>query len=91
MSTVDLVGARWRKSSYSSGTGGGNSNCVEIAFVHADWRKSSHSGGTGGGNDNCVEVAFAGPAVAVRDSKNADGPVLALPSVTWARFIHTME
>jgi hypothetical protein len=65
MSTVDLAGARWRKSSYSSGTGGGN--------------------------DSCVEVAFVAPAVAVRDSKNAAGPVLALPNGAWTRFIHTME
>ncbi|HEX5406855.1 MAG TPA: DUF397 domain-containing protein [Pseudonocardiaceae bacterium] len=32
MSTVDLAGARWRRSSYSSGSGGGNSDCVEVAF-----------------------------------------------------------
>jgi hypothetical protein len=31
MPTVDLSGARWRKSSYSGGTGD-NSNCVEVAF-----------------------------------------------------------
>ena len=64
MSTVDLAGARWRKSSYS--------------------------GGTGGGNDSCVEVAFVAPAFAVRDSKNAAGPVLALPGETWARFLRAM-
>lgn len=33
------------------------------------WRKSSHSGGNG----QCVEVADFG---AVRDSKNAGGPVI---------------
>jgi hypothetical protein len=32
MRTVDLSGARWRKSSYSGGEGGGNDNCVEVAF-----------------------------------------------------------
>jgi hypothetical protein len=31
MSTVDLSGARWRKSSRSSN--GNNSACVEVAFV----------------------------------------------------------
>jgi uncharacterized protein DUF397 len=31
MSTVDLSGARWRKSSFSSG--GGDTNCVEIVLV----------------------------------------------------------
>jgi hypothetical protein len=33
MSTVDLHGARWRKSSFSGGTGGGNDDCVEVAFA----------------------------------------------------------
>ena len=33
MSTVDFGGARWRKSSFSGGEGGGNDNCVEIAFA----------------------------------------------------------
>lgn len=32
MSIVDFSGTEWRKSSYSSGTGGGNDNCVEVAF-----------------------------------------------------------
>jgi hypothetical protein len=38
-----------------------------------DWRKSTHSGDTGG---DCVEVADVSSAVAVRDSKYPDGPVL---------------
>jgi hypothetical protein len=48
----------------------------------AQWRKSSRSGAT-----NCVEVAFAGPAVAVRDSKNADGPVLIFSTDGWTAFL----
>jgi hypothetical protein len=32
----------------------------------ARWRKSSYSDAS----NTCVEVAFAGPAVALRDSKN---------------------
>jgi hypothetical protein len=39
----------------------------------ARWRKSSHSGDTGG---ECVEVAGLPAAIAVRDSKNPDGPAL---------------
>jgi Domain of unknown function (DUF397) len=42
------------------------------------WRRSSRSTSSGG---NCVEladVAGAGGAVAVRDSKDPDGPVLLL-------------
>jgi uncharacterized protein DUF397 len=40
----------------------------------AVWRKSSRSAGNGG---NCVEVAVVAGFGAVRDSKNASGPVLA--------------
>nr|WP_301176412.1 DUF397 domain-containing protein [Actinomadura geliboluensis] len=41
------------------------------------WRKSSHSGSNGG---DCVELADVACAsvVAVRDSKDPDGPVLLL-------------
>jgi hypothetical protein len=75
---MDLTGARWRKSSYS-GTNGGN--CVEVAEV---WRKSSYSASNGG---NCVEVARTLPAaVAVRDSKDPDGPKLIFTVADWAAF-----
>ena len=47
------------------------------------WRKSSHSGSNGGA---CVEVGTAGPAVAVRDSKHPDGPLLAFTADTWQAF-----
>lgn len=33
MSAVDLTGARWRKSSFSGGEGGGGDSCVEVAFA----------------------------------------------------------
>lgn len=50
----------------------------------AEWRKSARSGGTGG---NCVEVASNLPSVvAVRDSKNPDGPVLTLTTAQWRSF-----
>jgi hypothetical protein len=46
------------------------------------FRKSSYSGGTGG---DCVEVAaLPGGGRAVRDSKDADGPVLSISQVQWA-------
>jgi hypothetical protein len=68
----------WRKASYSGGNGG---ECVEVGI----WRKASHSGGNGGG---CVEVASAPNAlVAVRDSKNPDGPRLAFAPPAWQAFI----
>lgn len=44
-------------------------------LTNAKWRKSTHSGPNGG---ECVELAGVAGAVAVRDSKNPDGPVLLL-------------
>ncbi len=48
----------------------------------ARWHKSSRSTDT----SNCVEVAFAGPVVAVRDSKNPTGSMLAISPSAWAAF-----
>ena len=44
------------------------------------WRTSTFSQGQG---SDCVEVAFASTGVAVRDSKNAAGPMLSLPVAAW--------
>lgn len=72
------VAVLWRKSSYSSGNGG---QCVEVA---AGWSTSSHSSANGGA---CVEVARDMPgAVAVRDSKDPDGPKLAFTPAAWQEF-----
>jgi hypothetical protein len=50
----------------------------------AQWRKSSYSGDNGGA---CVEVARNLPgAVAVRDSKDREGPVLAFAPADWEAF-----
>ena len=50
----------------------------------AEWRKSSHSSGNGG---QCVEVAQNLPgAVAVRDSKDPEGAVLAFSFAEWRAF-----
>jgi Domain of unknown function (DUF397) len=52
--------------------------------THAVWRKSSYSSGNGG---QCVEIAWNLPgAVAVRDSKNPDGPKLAFTADEWLAF-----
>ena len=49
----------------------------------AIWRKSSYSGANGG---NCIEIAAAARTVAVRDSKDPKGPVLAFGPNDWQRF-----
>lgn len=46
------------------------------------WRKSSWSDPT-----NCVELAWPEVAGAVRDSKNADGPVLLLDRVALTGLV----
>ncbi|UFQ17042.1 MULTISPECIES: DUF397 domain-containing protein [Streptomyces] len=77
---------RWFKSSYSDDGGG---NCVEVAY---DWRKSSYSDGGGG---NCVEIAPCPQAVGstthIRDSKNPDGPALAVSADAWTAFLSWAE
>jgi len=82
---IDLSAARWRKSSYSNGTGG---DCVEVAEAFpgaARWRKSTYSNGSGG---ECLEVADGVTGVIpVRDSKVPDGPVLLLPASAWSSFL----
>ena len=51
----------------------------------AAWRKSSYSGNSGG---NCVEVARNLPGVvAVRDSKDPDGPALVVTAAAWRSFL----
>jgi hypothetical protein len=52
------------------------------------WRKSSYSGDNGG---NCVEVGTAGLAVAVRDSKDPDGPLLAFAPDEWKAFAEQVK
>ncbi|WP_330304333.1 MULTISPECIES: DUF397 domain-containing protein [unclassified Streptomyces] len=75
MSTSDLA---WFKSSYSSG---GSGDCVEVALA---WRKSSYSSG---GDGDCVEVAATPSTIHIRDSKNTQGPQLALSPTAWGDFL----
>ncbi len=49
----------------------------------AKWRKSTYSA-----NNGCVEVAFIDDGgVAIRDSKNRQGPVLQFGSAEWEAFV----
>jgi hypothetical protein len=81
---LDVDVTRWRKFSHSDSSGG---SCVEVGSVvvvtDAQWQKSSHSTGTG---DQCVEVADLAAAVAVRDSKDPDGPKLIFGPDAWRAF-----
>jgi hypothetical protein len=86
-------GGSWRKSSYSTTNG-----CVE---VHMHWRKSSYSGGNGCVEvgvartsshsalyDGCVEVEGLPEGwVAVRDTKDREGPVLRYNPTEWQAFL----
>ncbi|MGW6025413.1 DUF397 domain-containing protein [Streptomyces sp. NPDC055099] len=82
MTTIELT---WFKSSYSSG---GDGDCVEVALT---WHKSTHSSGDSG---DCVEVATspttptpAPTTIHIRDSKNPEGPQLALRAAPWRHFL----
>jgi hypothetical protein len=63
----------WRKASRSNEDG---ANCVEVGAISSSaWRKASGSKEDG---SNCVEVADAIGGVALRDSKDPEGGMLAL-------------
>jgi len=79
---MEICGVTWHKSSYSASGGG---NCVEVGV----WRKASYSGANGGG---CVEVArIPASAVAVRDSKDPDGPRLVVAPEEWQAFVAAIK
>ncbi|MGH2554165.1 MAG: DUF397 domain-containing protein [Actinomycetota bacterium] len=84
MTTPDLSAVKWRKASRSDHHGG---DCVEVGSIPqppADaWRKATRSDHHGG---ECVEVAGVARVVAVRDSKDPDGPKLTFAAADWHAF-----
>ncbi|MEU3447126.1 DUF397 domain-containing protein [Streptomyces thermolilacinus] len=50
-----------------------------------EWFKSSYSDSSN--PNDCVEVAVASSTVHVRDSKNVDGPRLAVARRSWTSFV----
>ncbi|MFF1439184.1 DUF397 domain-containing protein [Streptomyces sp. NPDC058295] len=60
------------------------SNGVRASSLGARWIKSSHSNAEG----NCVEVAaLAGGGVALRNSRDPDGPALVYTPAEVAAFV----
>jgi hypothetical protein len=53
-----------------------------VDLARATWRKSSRSGANG-----CVEVALDSTGIAVRDSKDRNGPVLQFNAQEWEAFL----
>ena len=51
-------------------------------LLRSAWHKSSYCA-----NNSCVEVAFLDGRVAVRDSKDPDGPLLFFTQEEWASFL----
>jgi Domain of unknown function (DUF397) len=49
------------------------------------WFKSSYSDSSNG--NDCLEVAPTPTAIHIRDSKNTDGPRLAVTPTAWAGFL----
>lgn len=56
---------------------------TSTSTTNLTWRKSSHSGGNGA----CVEIAVPDTlSIAVRDSKDPEGPQLHFSNAAWAAF-----
>ncbi|MEU3710155.1 DUF397 domain-containing protein [Streptomyces catenulae] len=54
-------------------------NTTELA-----WFKSSYSSG---GDGDCIEIAPSPTTIHIRDSKDKDGPHLAVTAASWSAFV----
>ncbi|WP_200871995.1 DUF397 domain-containing protein [Actinomadura welshii] len=52
------------------------------------WRKSSWTGSQG---NDCVEIGLVQHMVAVRDSKDPEGPVITFEARAWSAFLSTLK
>jgi Domain of unknown function (DUF397) len=55
---------------------------LTASHSEGDWRRSSRCDSA-----NCLEVATSTAGVAVRDSKQTDGPILRFSRDAWSAFI----
>jgi hypothetical protein len=55
---------------------------VDVDLASARWHKSSYSGTSG-----CIQVAYIDGYIAVRDSKESQGPALVFNTDEWQAFI----
>jgi len=60
---------------------------ITIKHPGSRWRKSSYSDR----ESNCVEVTGQSGAVAVRDTKNLQGPALAFTPGSWQAFTRAIK
>lgn len=51
------------------------------------WRTSSRSGQSG----SCIEAGHSPGVIVVRDTKDRDGPVLAVDAGAWRRFTASLK
>jgi hypothetical protein len=61
---------------------------TQLDLARATWRKSSYSALQ---TSECVEVGHVGGAIAVRDSKDPDGPVLVLEAAQWRSLLGALK
>jgi hypothetical protein len=60
---------------------------AEVDWTEQHWRKSQRSNTTEG----CVEYAVARETVAIRDSKDPDGPILTFSHDSWRAFVEAIK
>jgi hypothetical protein len=60
----------------------------DMDLTRIAWRKATYSSTNGG---ECVEVGTVPATVAVRDSKDPQGPALAFAPQVWAAFTSRVQ